>query len=457
MSRSAPRHPVDEVLPASRLAVLGIQHVLIMYAGAVAVPLVVGQALKLYQSTIGLLINADLLVAGIATLIQGVGLTRLFGVRLPVVAGATFTVVNPMITIASKYGLPAVYGAMLVSGVVGLAIARPFAKVIKFFPPLVSGSVITMIGLSLIGPGAAMIAGHDTDSASYGLPSHIGLAFLVILLLVLFARFLRGFFGQIAALLAIVVGAIVSVPMGLFDVAGVWQAGWFGITAPFHFGPPTFNVAAIISMSVVMLVTYTESTADMLAVAEMTGRTLTESDIARGLAADGLSGALGGLMNSFPDTAYAENVGLVQMTGVRSRWVVAVTGAVLVIMGLVPKVGAFISAIPEPVIGGAAVVMFAMVTAVGIQTLRKVDFSGKDNLLIVAVSLGVGMLPAVSTDHTGNTIFFKNFPDWLQIICGSPITITVVLAFTLNLLFHHIGRRDPVDSRSETCEPEVTG
>ena len=140
------KHPVDEVLPAGRLALLGLQHMSIMYAGAVAVPLIVGSALKLDPATIGLLVNADLLVAGIATLIQAVGIGKLLGIRLPVVAGATFSVVNPMILIASQYGLPAVYGAMLASGVFGLLIAKPFAKLIRFFPPLVTGTLLLVIG-----------------------------------------------------------------------------------------------------------------------------------------------------------------------------------------------------------------------------------------------------------------------------------------------------------------------
>jgi xanthine permease len=435
------RHPVDEVPPPGRLALLGLQHVFIMYAGAVAVPFIVGSALKLGQGTIALLVNADLLVAGIATIIQAVGVTRLFGVRLPVVAGATFTVVSPMITIAAQHGLPAVYGAMLVSGVFGLLIAKPFSKMIRFFPAVVSGTVITIIGLSLIGPGAAMIAGHDTQAASYGAPSHIGLGFAVIAMIVVFSRLLRGFLGQIAPLIALVIGTLIAIPMHLFQLSGVSTAGWFGVTSPFHFGAPRFDAAAIISMCIVLLVTYTESTADMLAVAEMTGRKLTDKDIARGLATDGLSAVLGGVMNSFPDTAYAENVGLVQMTGVRSRWVVAVAGGFLLAMGLVPKVGALVAAVPEPVVGGAALVMFAMVTAVGIQTLRRVDFNGNHNLLVVAVSLGIGLLPAVATDRFGNEVFFARFPGWAQTIFGSPITLTVVLAFTLNLVFNVLGQR----------------
>jgi NCS2 family nucleobase:cation symporter-2 len=432
-------HPVDQGLPAGRLTLLGLQHMSIMYAGSVAVPLIVGSALKLDAATIGLLVNADLLVAGIATLIQSIGIGRVLGIRLPVVAGATFSVVNPMILIASQYGLTAVYGAMLASGVFGLLLAKPFAKMIRFFPPLVSGTLLLVIGISLVAPGAGMIAGHDTQDPGYAAPSRIALAFGVIALVVVLTRALKGFLNQIGPLLSLAAGFVAAIPMGLVHWNGIRDAGWFGLTSPFHFGAPTFPIAAVLSMCVVMLVTFTESTADLIAVGEITGRRPTDADLARGLATDGLSAVLGGVMNSFPDTAFAQNVGLVQMTGVRSRWVVSVTGAVLVLMGLVPKVGAFIAAIPEPVIGAVAVVMFAMVATVGVQNLKKVEFSGNHNTFVVAVALGVGLLPAFAMDRFGNSIFFQHFPAWLQTICGSPITVTAVVAFVLNLVFNHLG------------------
>ncbi|MEV6896962.1 nucleobase:cation symporter-2 family protein [Amycolatopsis sp. NPDC051372] len=438
------KHPVDQGLPAGRLLLLGLQHMAIMYTGSVAVPLIVGSALKLDAATIALLVNADLFVAGIATLVQSIGIGKLIGVRLPVVAGATFTVVNPMILIASQYGLTAVYGSMIASGVFGLLLARPFAKMIRFFPPLVSGTLLLVIGVSLLGPGAAMIAGHDTEAPDYATPSHLAIALGVVALIVLLTRVLRGFVAQIAPLVALAVGLIVAIPLGLTQFGGVGQASWFGLASPLHFGAPTFPIAAVLSMCVVMLVTFTESTADMIAVGEITGRPATGADVARGLATDGLSAILGGFMNSFPDTAFAQNVGLVQMTRVRSRWVVAVTGGLLVVMGLVPKVGAAIAAIPEPVVGGVAVVMFAMVAAVGVQNLKKVEFSGNHNTFIVAVALGVGLLPAFATDRFGTSIFFQHFPAWLQTICGSPITLASILAFLLNLLFNHLGaRKDP--------------
>ena len=463
-------HPVDQVLPVPRLLVLGLQHLFIMYAGAVAVPLIVGPAVGLDSSDIAVLVSADLLVSGIASIIQSVGISKIMGVRLPVVAGATFTVLNPMIIIANQYGgragLPYVYGALIVSGIFGLLLAKPFASVLRFFPPLVTGTVIMMIGLSLVGADIGLIAGDKTGSFTAKIPvldangqpvlehgqvattinpeagqiSHIVLAGVVILLIVLISRFFRGFFGQTAVLVSIVIGTLIAWPMGLLDFSGVGASGWVGISAPFHFGPPKFAAAAIISMCIVILVTYTESTADMLAVAELTDRKLPPADLARGLATDGFSALLAGFMNSFPDTAYAQNVGLIGMTGVRSRWVITVTGSFLVVLGLIPKVGAIVAALPGPVIGGAATVMFAMVTAVGIQTLHKTSFDGNHNLLIVAVSLAAGLIPAVQPD------FYEHFPSDFQVIFGSSITSTVIVVFTLNLVFNHWTRRPKGES-----------
>src|ERR1700744_4888340 len=424
-------HPVDEVLPAPRLLILGLQHLFIMYAGAVAVPLIVGGALRLPTSTIGLLVNADLLVSGVATVIQSVGIGKIFGVRMPVVAGATFTVLSPMIIIAQQYGLAAVYGALLCSGVFGLLIAKPFSMMVRFFPPLVAGTVICVIGLSLIGADVSLIAGDDTGSRTYGQVSHIALAGLVMLLIVGITRCFRGFVSQIAVLLSIALGTLVAGPMGLLNFSRVHASNWVGFSGFFRFGHPKFEAAAIISMCIVMLVTYTESTADMLAVAEMTDKDLSPSDLARGLATDGLSAVLAGIFNSFPDTAFAENVGLVGLTRVRSRWVVAVCGGLLVLLGILPKVGQIVANVPGPVIGGAATVMFAMVTAVGIQTLHQASFDGNNKLLIVGVSFSAGLIPAVQPD------FYEHFPSDFQVIFGSSITSTVIVVFVLNLAFNH--------------------
>ncbi|MGH3500548.1 MAG: solute carrier family 23 protein, partial [Nocardioidaceae bacterium] len=283
------RDTVDAVPPIRRLLPLGIQHVLVMYAGCIAVPIIVGGALHLDTHTIGLLVNADLFVAGIATLMQSIGVWKIFGIRLPVVAGATFTAVTPMILIGSKYGLQSLYGAMICSGIFGLIVAKPFSKILKYFPPLVTGTVITVIGLSLIGAGAGLIAGNDPTAASYGQIKNIVFAVCVIAFIVVLNRFFTGFVRQVAVLLGLVIGTIVAIPMNMTDFSSVSGADWFGLAQPLRFGAPHFDAAAIISMCIVILVTYTESTADMLAVAETVDVKVTDSDIARGLATDGFS------------------------------------------------------------------------------------------------------------------------------------------------------------------------
>ena len=445
-------HPVDRVPPLHKLLIFGLQHLCIMYAGAVAVPLIVGPAIGLNLTQIAALVSADLLVSGIATIIQSAGIKNILGVRLPVVAGATFTVLNPMIIIATQYGgvkgLPYVYGAMLISGVLGMILAKPFSMIIRFFPPLVAGTVIMIIGLSLGGADISLIAPTLVKGAPVAQVSHVVLAGIVILSIILLSRLFRGFVSQIAVLLSIVIGTIVAALIGQADFSNLSHAAWFGGPHIWRFGAPKFAIAPIITMCIVMVVTFTESTADMLAVGELVEKDLTPNDLARGLGTDALSAFLASFSNSFPDTAFAENVGLVGLTGIRSRWVVTACGVFLLIMGLIPKVGQIVADLPGPVIGGAATIMFSMVTAVGIQTLHKVNFRGNHNLLIVAVSLAVGLIPAFDPS------FYNNFPKNFQVIFGSSITATVIVVFILNLVFNEFGPRDQEESAVQLAVDE---
>ncbi|MFE4663553.1 nucleobase:cation symporter-2 family protein [Streptomyces sp. NPDC056716] len=426
------RHPVDEVLPASRLFFFGLQHMLIMYAGCVAVPLVLGAVLGLDTHTIALIVNADLLVAGIATIIQSVGLTRFFGIRMPVVAGASFTFLTPMILIGSEYGLPTMYGSMIAAGVFGMLLARPFSKVLRFFPTLVTGCVITIIGLSLIKVSADLIIGSDPESANYASVKYILLAFGVVVVIVLMNRLFTGFVRNVSVLFGLAIGAVAAWLMGMAHFGSVGAAKWFGFSTPLHFGAPEFKVVPIIAMCVAMIVVFSEMTACVLAIGDAVGKKVTDKDMARGLATDGLAATLAGFMNSVPDSTFGQNVGLISLTKVKSRYVITVTGVLLLVMGAIPKLGEVVASLPGPVIGGAGLVMFAMTAAVGIQMLQKVDFEGNQNLLIVAVALGVGMLPVVVP------AIYQNFHRDAQFILGSAITATVLVAFVLNLLFNHL-------------------
>ncbi|MBO1330185.1 nucleobase:cation symporter-2 family protein [Streptomyces sp. VRA16 Mangrove soil] len=436
-------HPVDEVPPVRQLAAFGLQHVLAMYAGAVAVPLIVGGAMKLSAADLAYLITADLLVCGIATLIQCIGAWR-FGIRLPIVQGCTFAAVSPMVLIGTTGGgLPAIYGAVIVAGLAMMLLAPVFGRLLRFFPPLVTGTVILIIGLSLL-PTAGTWAAGGAGAKDFGAPKNIALAAFVLVLVLAVQRFAPPALSRVAVLLGIVVGTAVAIPTGFTDFGAVGDADWVGISTPFHFGAPEFHGAAIVSMLIVALVTMTETTGDFIAVGEMTERPVDRRSLADGLRADGFSTVLGGVFNTFPYTAFAQNVGLVGMTKVRSRWVVAVAGGILVVLGLLPKLGAVIAAIPSPVLGGAGLVMFGTVAASGLRTLSKVEFEGNSNLTVVAVSVALGVLPV------GVPTIYEKFPDWFQTVMDSGISAGCITAIALNLLFNHLpAQRSSADAPAQ--------
>ncbi|MFJ3662659.1 nucleobase:cation symporter-2 family protein [Streptomyces sp. NPDC090119] len=441
MATTAETHPVDEIPPVRQLAAFGLQHVLAMYAGAVAVPLIVGGALRLSPADLAYLITADLLVCGVATLIQCVGCWR-FGVRLPIMQGCTFAAVSPMVLIGTTGGgggLPAIYGSVIVGGLAIMLLAPVFGRLLRFFPPLVTGTVILIIGVSLL-PVAGNWAAGGVGAKDFGAPRNLALAAFVLAVVLGVQRFAPAFLARVAVLTGIVVGLAVAVPLGFTDFGGVADADWVGISTPFHFGAPEFRVSAIVSMLVVALVTMTETTGDLIAVGELTGRKIEPRSLADGLRADGLSTVLGGVFNTFPYTAYAQNVGLVGMTRVRSRWVVAAAGALLVLLGLLPKLGAMVAAVPAPVLGGAGLVMFGTVAASGLRTLASVDFRDNHNLTVVAVSVAVGMLPV------GVPTVYAKFPDWFQTVMNSGISAGCLTAIALNLLFNHLPGRKPEEA-----------
>jgi NCS2 family nucleobase:cation symporter-2 len=426
-----PLESVDELPPWKHLIPLGLQHVLAMYAGAVAVPLVVGGALiaagKLNPDDLGYLVTADLFVAGIATLIQSIGF-KWFGVRLPLMQGCTFAAVSPMIVIGSQYGVAAIYGSVIASGIFMMLLAPIFAKLVRFFPPLVTGTVILIIGLSLMGVAANWIGGGIITDG--GAPmQNVALAAGTLILIVLIERFAPPVLARISILLGIVIGTIVALPMGLVHWDKVGSANWVGVTTPFYFGFPVFEVAAIVSMCIVALVIMTETTGDILAIGEIVDVKIDSRRLADGLRADGFSTVLGGVFNTFPYTAFAQNVGLVSITGVRSRYVATFAGGVLILLGLTPKMGAIVEGIPQPVLGGAGIALFGMVAASGVRTLSTVRFNNK-NILVVAITLGVAMIPVVRDS------FYNDFPNWFKTVFHSGISAGAIVAILLNLLLN---------------------
>jgi OHCU decarboxylase len=431
-------HPVDEVPPPSRLAVYGAQHVLAFYAGAVIVPILLAGALGLRRDDLVYLIQADLFTCGIASIIQAVGFWKV-GVRLPLLQGVTFVAVAPMITIGQSQGggvdgLLHIYGAVIVAGVVTFLAAPYFSRLLRLFPPVVTGTVILVIGITLLPVAAQEIGGGDPTAKGFGSFENLELAGITLLFILVVQRVFRGrFWATVAVLLGLVFGTVVAAIAGVADFGGVGDADVLGVTTPFHFGAPTFGVAAIVSMLIVMFITMVETTGDVFATGEIVGKPIRRHDIARAIRGDGIATTLGGILNAFPYTAFAENVGLVRLTGVKSRYVVASAGGIMILLGLFPKIGAIVASIPPAVLGGAALVMFGTVAVIGIQTLSRVDFHDDRNVFIVAVSLGFALIPVAFPT------FYRNFGTDVRQVIGSGITMGALSAILLNLFLNILG------------------
>lgn len=475
-------HPVDEVLPAPKLFTLGFQHVLVMYAGAIAVPLIVGRALNLPPEEVAFLISADLFVCGIVSIIQSLGATQYFGIKLPVMMGVTFASVGPMVAVATSLpgheGARALFGAIIAAGVIGIIIAPFISKMLRFFPPVVTGTLILTIGISLmpiginwifglqVGPTAPKIvdpeaaAWLDAARAAGEVPASVALAptmqnplyaagqniliaILVLSTILLVSKFARGFLSNIAVLVGIVVGGVVAAMLGMMNFDKVGAAEWFAVIKPFHFGMPTFDPIMIATMVLVMLVTLIESTGMFLALSDICKKPMDQKSLAAGLRADGLGTMIGGIFNTFPYTSFSQNVGLVGVTGIRSRFVCVAGGAIMIVLGLIPKMGALVESLPTTVLGGAGLVMFGMVAATGVRILSRVDFANnRHNLFIVAISVGMGMIPLVAPN------FNQWMPHAIHPLIHSGILLAAISAVLLNWFYNGAAHVDEEELRA---------
>ncbi len=465
-------HPVDERLPSGRLITLGLQHVLVMYAGAVAVPLIVGRALKLSPEQVALLISADLFACGLVTLVQSHGMSKWFGIKLPVMMGVTFAAVGPMVAYANAKpgvdGARALFGAIIGAGVISILIAPLISKMLRYFPPVVTGTIIAIIGISLMRVGvqwamngtaaqaqtvdavklADVLAKAQADAAASGGPvvvanvpmvnnptyaslGNLAISAFVLIAILLLVKYTKGFVSNISVLLGILVGTVLAAVLGKMSFDKVGEASWFRFVTPFAFGAPTFDLVMILTMSLVMIVVMIESTGMFLALSDMTGKPIDQPALAAGLRTDGLGTLVGGIFNTFPYTSFSQNVGLVGVTGIKSRYVTITGGLIMLVLGLIPKMSALIEAIPQVVLGGAGLVMFGMVAATGIRILGGVDFThNRNNLYIVAVSVGFGLIPLVAPRWT------QFMPENIRPLLDSGILLTAISAVLLNLFFN---------------------
>lgn len=418
-----------------KAAVLGLQHLLAMYAGAVAVPLLIGTGLNFNSEQMTYLISIDIFMCGIATLLQ-LTVNKFFGIGLPVVLGCAIQAVAPLIMIGSDKGVGAIYGSIIASGIFVVLVSGIFSKIKKLFPPLVTGTVITVIGLTLIPVAVEKMGGGSAADPTFGAGTSLLLAFVTIALIMIIQVWGRGFIKSIAVLVGLVGGTILAALLGQVDLTPVGEATWFHFPQPFYFGTPTFDLSSILLMMIISIVSMVESTGVYFALGDITGKHIGEEELKKGYRAEGLAVILGGIFNTFPYTGFSQNVGLVQLSGIKTRRPIYYSAFFLIVLGLLPKVGAVAQIIPEPVLGGGMLVMFGMVAVQGMRMLSKVDYNNDKNLLIIAISIGFGlgfnMIPTL----------FQQMPETVRMFTGNGIVMSSLTAIILNLLFNGINNKE---------------
>ncbi|HEQ9721641.1 TPA: purine permease [Streptococcus pyogenes] len=418
-------HSTKQEHSHSQSAVLGLQHVLSMYAGSILVPIMIAGALGYSARELTYLISTDIFMCGVATFLQ-LKLTKHTGVGLPVVLGCAFQSVAPLSIIGAQQGSGAMFGALIASGIYVILVAGIFSKIARFFPPIVTGSVITVIGLSLV--GVAM--GNMGDNVKEPTAQSMMLSLLTIVIILLVQKFTKGFVKSISILIGLVAGTLVSAMMGLVDTTPVVEASWIHVPTPFYFGMPTFEITSIVMMCIIATVSMVESTGVYLALSDLTNDQLDEKRLRNGYRSEGIAVFLGGLFNTFPYTGFSQNVGLVQISGIKTRRPIYYVAGILVVIGLLPKFGAMAQMIPSPVLGGAMLVLFGMVGLQGMQMLNRVDFQKNEyNFIIAAVSISAGL-------GFNGTNLFASLPETAQMFLTNGIVIATLTSVVLNLLLN---------------------
>ena len=412
-----------------KAAVLGLQHLLAMYSGAVAVPLLIGTALKFNSEQMTYLVSIDIFMCGLATMIQ-LFRNKYFGIGLPVVLGCAIQAVAPLEMIGQKFSINTMYGAIIVAGIFVFLVAGWFSKIKKLFPPVVTGTLITVIGLTLVPVAVQNMGGGNAKAKDFGDAKNLIAAFLTILIIVAIEVWTKGFLRSISVLIGLIAGTVIASFMGLVSLKPVIQASWFHLPQLFYFGAPEFEWSSCLTMIIIALVSMVESTGVFFAIGDLLHKDITEDDLKRGYRAEGLAQVFGGLFNTFPYTTFSQNVGLLQLSGIKTKRPIYWAAGLLMAMGLLPKIGTLVTIIPDSVLGGAMLVMFTMIAVQGIRMLTKVDFENNRNILVVAISIGLGL---------GVTVYpqiFQNLPQTIQLFLGNGIVVASICATLLNLIFN---------------------
>ena len=420
-------YKLDGTVPVLKAVPFGLQHILAMFVANIAPILIVGGASGISDKNIASLIQSAMLIAGIGTLIQLFPIFRKIGSGLPIVMGISFTFVSVLCFIGAKYGYGTIMGAVLVGGIIEGTLGL-FAKYwLKIISPIVSASVVTAIGFSLLSVGATSFGG-GSGSEDFGSAQNWILGTITLLCCILFHIFAKSYYRQLSVLFGLIVGYIVALIMGVVDFSSLSDMRIIAIPhlMPFKM---EFRADAIVSVVLIFLVSATETIGDTSVLASSgLDRYATEKETSGSIACDGFVSALSSVFGCLPITSFSQNVGLVAMTKVVNRFTIATGAVIMIIAGIFPAFGAILSTLPEAVLGGCTIMMFGTIVVSGLQMISKCGFSQR-NIVIAALSLSVGL------GFTQCEDLFKIFPQIVQtVFAQNCVAVVFIVSIILNLV-----------------------
>ena len=413
---------VDDDLDLPKKVLFGLQHIFAAFGGIIVVPLVIATSLGFDSKVTTALISASILGSGLATIIQAKGVGKV-GARVACIMGTDFTFVSPAISVGSVLGLPGIIGATILGSLFEVILSFFIKPLMKFFPPLVTGTVVALIGLTLL-PVSIDWAAGGAGSANYASLENLAVAMFVLVITLLLNNYGKGMISSASILIGIVVGYIVCIPLGLVDFTPVKEASWLSFPKILEFGV-TFDAKAVMAFIPAYFVATIGTVGCLKAIGETSNIDIGDKRVAAGVLSDGVGSALGGLVGSCPNTSFSQNIGIISLTKVASRHVAVMAGILLVILGFLPKVAAIITGIPNPVLGGVGIMMFGTVAAAGIRTLSNIKLTER-NLLIIAISMGLGLGVTFRPD------VIHNLPEAIRMIFSSGISTGTIAALILN-------------------------
>jgi len=409
-----------------KTSLFGIQHVLVMFTAMVGGPLIVGRILDLPEGTRIAMVSGTMIGCGIATMISALGM-GFIGPRLPIVMGVFYIFIGPIVAISKEISLAAAMTALIIGGAVQFAWSPLIGKLHRFFPPIVTGTAILLIGTGLMKIGINVASGLNTPA--FAQPLTMGLAALMIVLILVITRFAKGFARALSLFVTMLIGYFVSAWFGLIDLGTVAKADWVSIPTPFPYGGLEWpGLIGVITVIICFFATAVETTGHTLAVSRIVGVPQESWRIRGAVSNDGLGSAISALFGGMALTSYSQNIGVISLTGVGSRFVVAFGGAFLILMALVPKVGAIIALMPNAVLGGVLLFMFGMVASVGVDIIGR-NLTSRRDAVILAAALGVGL--GIQAAPPGA---FDAVAPALRILVTDGIVMGILLAMVLNLL-----------------------